>query len=105
MKILILDNYTPRHNAHQSFSKQFLNIEFIILEKMSLEELNKEKYNLYIIHKGNHQEYNYIYSNKLGGVRIFFSGGERNPIRTDHCIFTDTVSLYKELEDAIASNS
>jgi len=105
MKVLIVDNNHHRHDNHQLFIDQFPSINFILKKNFELSEFGKEKFDVYVIHQGNHQEYNFVYAKSLGHERIFFSGGERNPQKTQNSIFTDTENLYKEIEDVIASNS
>lgn len=105
MKILFIDNNSKRHDKHQSFINNNPKVTFDLKIGYELDELKeKEEFDIYIIHRGNVVEYNFVYNNTLGKQRIFFSGGERNPGKNSKGIFTDIENLYKEIENVILQN-
>ena len=102
MKILLIDNDQNRHEKHQKMIKNFDDHEFDIEIDCTKEELanynNSTRYNIYIVHKGNHKAYRYIFNEKPGDKRIIFSGGEDNPATIENDIFSSTETLANDLK-------
>ena len=51
--------------------------------------------------EGNTKEYNCTLENKLATHRIFFSGAERNPRKTEKGIFASTDTIEDELHELL----
>ena len=101
MRILFLDNAVERHLDHQKIIDRFNKHEFSLKADCTTDELLSSKYNIIIVHKGNTKEYNCTLVNQLGKHRIFFSGAERNPRKTEKGIFASTDTIEDELSELL----
>ena len=101
MRILFLDNAVERHLDHQKIIDRFNKHKFNLKADCTTDELLSSKYNIIIVHKGNTKEYNCTLENKLGTHRIFFSGAERNPRKTEKGIFASTDTIEDDLSELL----
>ena len=101
MRILFIDNVVERHVDHQKIIDRFNKHKFILKANCTTDELESSKYNIIIVHKGNTREYNCTLGNQLGTHRIFFSGAERNPRKTEKGIFASTYTIEQDLSELL----
>ena len=101
MRILFIDNDVTRHEGHQKMINKFKGHEISLREYCTKDELMTFKksstYHFYIVHRNNRREYRYIFSEKLGEERIFFSGDEDHPAKTEFGIYSSIETLEEDL--------
>ncbi len=68
MKILLIDNDKNRHVNHRKMINNFEGHDIVMKEDCSSKELEdydkSARYNIYIVHSGNHKAYRHIFNKK-----------------------------------------
>ena len=103
MRIIIVDNVVGRRSRHKKIMRKFVDHTFFLEEECTIDHFLKNKYDIYVVHKNNQVEYKYVYNEKLGDHRIFFSGGQTKIHDTDDCLFADIETMYARLNELLSN--